>query len=106
MSSAAVDRLLGAHAALDLALDGNDAFAIEAAAECYRMAIFDVRAVGVWRAQPDLARKAADLMGRVETAQQRVKNLTRETRERRSVIDAVRPNVASTLYNKSGHTTR
>ena len=106
MSEAAVSALLGAHAALDLALDGNDPAAIEAAAEAYRAAVFDVRAAGAWRARPELAKMAAELLGRVETTQQRVKNLTRDTRERIAAIDAARAAQAPRLYTRSGTVAR
>ena len=75
-ADAAVSALLSAHAALNLALDGIDAVVIRAAAERYRAAIFDVRAAGIWRTRPDIAKMAADLLGRVESRWQGVNNLT------------------------------
>jgi hypothetical protein len=102
MSDIALDKLLAAHVALDLALDGHDAQAIAAACERFRAAIFDVRAVGAWRERPELARKAADILGRVELSQQRVKNLTREGRERMAGLEAARSSLGVSLYNRSG----
>lgn len=105
MSQAALDALAGAQTALNLALDGADTRAIEAACERYRAAIFDVRAVGAWRTQPELARTAADLLGRVELAQQRVKNLTRDMRERLAALEAARGGGTGVrLYNRTGST--
>ncbi len=106
MSQAELDAFTGAQVALDLALDGTDTRAIEAACERFRAAIFDVRAVGAWRTQPELARTAADMLGRVELAQQRVKNLTRDTRERLAALEAARGRVGLRLYNRSGSATR
>ena len=80
MKSAAIDAFLRAQGALDLALDGNDLRAIEMACDHYRSAIFAVRASGAWSDHPKFARTAVDLLGRVELAQQRVKNLTRQPR--------------------------
>jgi hypothetical protein len=106
VSQAAVDAFAGAQAALDLALDGTDTRAIEAACERFRAAIFEVRAVGAWRADPQLARKAADMLGRVELAQQRVKNLTRDTRERIAALEASRGTLGLRLYDRSGSAAR
>ena len=50
--------------------------ALDAACEQFRTAIFRVRASGEWRAQPHLARHAADMLGRVEIARQRVRKMT------------------------------
>ena len=101
MSQASLDELAGAQAQLDLALDGHDIRAIEAACVRFRSAIFGVRAIGAWRDRPELARQAADMLGRVELAQQRVKNLTRETRERLAALDAVRGPVSVHRYERS-----
>jgi hypothetical protein len=106
VTQAALDALTGAQAALDLALDSSDPGAIDSACERFRAAIFDVRAIGAWRAHPELARSAADMLGRVELAQQRVKNLTRETRERLAAIEAARGNIGLRLYNRDGVTAR
>ncbi len=106
MSEVALDAFTGAQAALDLALDGTDIRAIDAACERFRTAIFDVRAAGAWRTQPQLARTAADMLGRVELAQQRVKNLTRDTRERLAALEAARGRVGLHLYNRSGSAAR
>ncbi len=106
MSAAALEALAGAQSALDLALDGTDPHAIETACESYRSAIFDVRAVGAWRARPDLARHAADMLGRVEIAQQRVKNLTREGRERIAAIESARGTLTARLYGRHGSPAR
>jgi hypothetical protein len=106
MSDIALDKLLAAHVALDLALDGHDPQAIAAACERFRSAIFDVRAVGAWRERPELARKAADILGRVELSQQRVKNLTRDGRERMAGLDAARSRVGQSLYNRTGQSGR
>ena len=102
MSDIALDKLLAAHVALDLALDGHDTQAIVTACECFRSAIFDVRAVGAWRERPELARKSADILGRVELSQQRVKNLTREGRERMAGLDTARARLGVSLYNRGG----
>lgn len=102
MSEAALDALAQAQTALDLALDGSDTRLIEQSCELFRAAIFDVRAVGAWRAQPELARKAADMLGRVELAQQRVKNLTRDTRERIAALDAARGELGLRIYDRRG----
>lgn len=101
----ALDSFKAALSALDLALDGHDPDAIVRANETFLAAIFQLRVVGAWRAQPGLARQAADMLGRVELAQQRVKNLTRETRERLAVLDAVRAPTLS-LYDRGGQTVR
>ena len=106
MSEDALDAFTGAQTALDLALDGTDTRAIETACERFRAAIFDVRATGAWRTQPELARTAADMLGRVELAQQRVKNLTRDTRERIAALEAARGRIGLHLYNSSGIATR
>ncbi len=106
MSTAALDALTRAHVVLELALDGHDTCAIEHACERFRAAIFDVRAVGAWRANPELARAAADMLGRVELAQQHVKNLTRDTRERLAALEASRGMTGARLYDSSGVTTR
>lgn len=90
MSEAALSALAEAHSALDAALGRRDMDAIDAAALRFRDAIFQVRGVGVWRARPELARTAADLLARVEVSRQRVNELTRATRERSQVIDAAR----------------
>jgi hypothetical protein len=106
MTEAALEAFGQAQAALDLALDGHDPRAIERACESFRAAIFDVRAVGAWRAQPDLARRAADMLGRVELAQQRVKNLTRETRERLAALESARGATGLRLYTNRGAASR
>jgi hypothetical protein len=106
VSTSALEAFTGAQAALDLALDGTDTSAIEAACERFRTAIFEVRAVGAWRAQPELARTAADMLGRVELAQQRVKNLTRDTRERFAALEAARGRAGLHLYNRRGSAAR
>ena len=106
MTLAALDALTGAQAALDLALDGCDTRAIDAACDRFRSAIFDVRAVGAWRAHPELARSAADMLGRVEMAQQRVKNLTRDTRERIAALEASRGTLGARLYDRRGTAAR
>jgi hypothetical protein len=106
VSQVALDALTRAQAALDLAIDGHDTRAIDAACEQFRSAIFDVRAVGAWRAHPELARSAADMLGRVEIAQQRVKNLTRDARERLAALEASRGNAGLRLYNRSGAAAR
>lgn len=106
MSQAALDALAQAQTALDLALDGTDTRLIELSCERFRSAIFDVRAVGAWRAQPELARSAADMLGRVEIAQQRVKNLTRDTRERIAALEASRGTLGVRLYNSRGSAAR
>jgi hypothetical protein len=102
----ALDGFAVAMAALDRALEGHDPDAIVRANEAFLTAIFELRTVGVWRAQPALARQAADMLGRVELAQQRVKNLTRETRERLAMLDAVRAAPALSLYDRGGQTVR
>ncbi len=106
MSKAVLERFTGAQAALDLALDGTDTRAIEAACEQFRAAIFEVRAAGAWHMQPELARTAADMLGRVELAQQRVKNLTRDTRERLAALEAARGRVGLRLYDRRGSAAR
>ncbi len=106
MSKIALDAMAQAHTALDLALDGMDSRQIERACERFRAAIFDVRAVGAWRTQPELAREAADMLGRVELAQQRVKNLTRETRERIATLESVRGQIGLHVYDRCGSATR
>ena len=106
MSEAALNAFAGALAALDLALDGTDTRAIDAACERFRAAIFDVRATGAWRTRPELARCAADMLGRVELAQQRVKNLTRDTRERLAALEAARGRVGLHLYDRRGSAAR
>ena len=106
MSQAALDAFAGAQAALDLALDGTDTRAIETACDQFRRAIFDVRAVGAWRTHPELARTAADVLGRVELAQQRVKNLTRDARERLAALESVRSPSGLYLYNQRGTAAR
>jgi hypothetical protein len=102
----ALDGFAAAMTALDLALDGHDPDVIVRANETFLTAIFELRAVGAWRAQPALARQAADMLGRVELAQQRVKNLTRETRERLSALDAARAAPALSLYGRTGQAAR
>ena len=79
MKTDALEALLRAQVALDLMLDGNDLRALGKACDQYRSAIFTARVSGAWRDQPQLARTAVDLLGRVELAQQRVKNLTRHS---------------------------
>lgn len=106
MTLLAIEALRGAQAALDLALDGNDTRAIDSACERFRAAIFGVRAVGAWRELPELARSAADMLGRVEMAQQRVKNLTRDTRERIAALEAARGTMGLRLYDKRGSSAR
>jgi hypothetical protein len=106
VSQTALDAFRGAQSALDLALDGTDTRAIEVACERFRAAIFDVRAVGAWRTDPGLARRAADMLGRVELAQQRVKNLTRDTRERIAALEAARGTMGLRLYDRSGSAAR
>lgn len=101
-----LDGFKAALTALDLALDGHDPDAITRANEAFLAAIFELRAVGAWRAQPCLARQAADMLGRVELAQQRVKNLTRETRERLAALDAARAAPALSLYDSGGQVVR
>lgn len=102
MSQSALNALAQAQTALDLALDGMDTRQIEHSCERFRAAIFDVRAVGAWRAQPELARDAADMLGRVELAQQRVKNLTRDTRERIAALEAARGELGLRIYDRRG----
>jgi hypothetical protein len=102
----ALDGFAAAMAALDCALNGHDPDAIARANEAFLAAIFELRAVGAWRAQPALARQAADMLGRVELAQQRVKNLTRETRERLSALDAARAAPVLSLYGRTGQASR
>lgn len=106
MSQTALDSLAQAQTALDLALDGNDTRLIELACERFRSTIFDVRAVGAWRENPQLARSAADILGRVELAQQRVKNLTRDTRERIAALEAARGQTGLRLYDRRGSAAR
>jgi hypothetical protein len=89
----ALDGLAQAKAALELALDGTDTRLIDARCDQFRSAIFAVRAVGAWRQNPELARMAADMLGRVEVAQQRVKNLTRDTRERLAILESARAEI-------------
>ena len=106
MSQTALDALAQAQSALDLALDSSDTRLIELSCERFRRAIFDVRAVGAWRENPALARSAADILGRVELAQQHVKNLTRDTRERLAALEAARGQMALHLYDKRGTAAR
>ena len=106
MSRTALDALAQAQTVLDLALDRTDTRLIEQSCERFRAAIFDVRAVGAWRAQPELARSAADMLGRVELAQQRVKNLTRDTRERIAALDAARSEIGLHVYDRRGSAAR
>lgn len=106
MSRNALDVMAQAHTALDLALDGMDTRQIDEACERYRAAIFDVRSVGAWRTQPELARQAADMLGRVEQVQQRVKNLTRETRERIAALEAARGQLGVHVYDRRGSAAR
>jgi hypothetical protein len=106
VSHAALEALAQAQSALDLALDGTDTRLIELSCERFRSAIFDVRAVGAWRDNPELARTAADMLGRVELAQQRVKNLTRDTRERLAALEAARGSVGLRLYDRRGSAAR
>jgi hypothetical protein len=106
VSQAALEALAQAQTALDLALDGTDTRLVELSCERFRSAIFDVRAVGAWRENPELARTAADILGRVELAQQRVKNLTRDTRERIAAIEASRGNLGARLYDRRGSAAR
>lgn len=106
MSQTALDALAQAQSALDLALDSSDTHLIELSCERFRRAIFDVRAVGAWRENPALARSAADILGRVELAQQRVKNLTRDTRERLAALEAARGTIGLHLYDNRGTAAR
>jgi hypothetical protein len=106
MSQSALEALAQAQAALDLALDSTDTRLIELSCERFRSAIFDVRAVGAWRDRPELARSAAEILGRVELAQQRVKNLTRDTRERLAALEAARGQMALRLYDRRGSAAR
>jgi hypothetical protein len=106
MSQSALEALAQAQTALDLALDSTDTRLIELSCERFRSAIFDVRAVGAWRDRPELARSAAEILGRVELAQQRVKNLTRDTRERLAALEAARGQMALRLYDRRGSAAR
>lgn len=102
MSHAALDDLSSAQVRLERALGTENTSKIDEACEQFRVAVFAVRASGGWHGRPELARQAADLLGRVETTQQRVKNLTRETRERLATIDALRRPPALRLYDRAG----
>lgn len=106
MSKDALDALASAQSALDLALDSDDTRIIDKACERFRSAIFAVRAAGAWRASPELARSAADVLGRVELAQQRVKNLTRDTRERLAALEASRGALGLRTYDRKGAAVR
>lgn len=98
--------MTAAHAALDRALRGDDIAAISEASERFRAAVFDVRAVGAWRDRRDLARSAADMLGRVELTAQRVKNLTRETHERLAALESVRTGGIAARYDRHGRVRR
>lgn len=100
VSQTALEGLAQAKSALELALDGADTRLIDSHCERFRSAIYAVRAAGAWRQNPDLARMAADMLGRVEVAQQRVKNLTRDTRERLAALEMARTRTGLTLYER------
>jgi hypothetical protein len=102
----ALTAFLQAHVRLDLALDGDDTHMIDKACNDFRAAIFEVRASGAWAERPDLVRSAAAILGRVEITQQRVKNLTRDVRERLAAVDAVRGSPTLSLYAKPHQTAR
>jgi len=90
---------------LERALDSEDIARIEAACDTFRGAVFAARATGGWPDRPECAADAAQLLGRVEIMHQRVKNLTRETRERLAGIDAVRGRLSHSLYDRTGRDT-
>ncbi len=102
MSQSALDALARVQSELNTALGGHDPRAINAACDQFRTALFEVRAVGAWRAHPELAQSAASILARVELAQQHVKNLTREMRERMAVLETSRETLGVRLYGRKG----
>jgi len=82
MSEAALDTLAAAQAAHIAALDAGDIDALESATAVLRAAIDEVRAVGGWRARPDLRPLLIDARKRADAARARVNWLTDVTARR------------------------
>lgn len=102
MTIAALERLEACHEALIDALDHHDADSVERRVAELRRAADDVRAVGSWRDQPEVRERASRISALAEAARIRVNFLTDRTAGRLETLAAVRGQVHSLAYHRSG----
>lgn len=102
MSLASLTRLEACHETLIRALDGNDAEAIESSVAQFRGALEEVRAAGGWRADADIAERAARISRLADAARIRVNFLTDLNSHRLNALNAARGRAVSTSYRRDG----
>ncbi len=88
MTVAALDMLRDAFAALRIALDGDDANALDAAAARVRDATAHLRAAGAWRDEPAVRERLKDMMPVIESARIHANVLQDHTRQRIDILAA------------------
>ena len=103
MSLAAVERLIHAARAFTRALDAHDVATIEAAGTDFRDATAAVRAIGGWRATPELKARVAEAMAQTEAARLRCAYYGDAARRKLDKLAALGANLpAANTYGRDG----
>lgn len=85
---AALDELFDAFEDLRDVIDGHDALAIEAASNRVSHAAAAVRAIGAWRADPQVVERLSAMLPLLESARVRVNLLADHAGQRLSILAA------------------
>lgn len=86
MSSAAIDQLYDAFAALRDALDGQDVARLDAATQRVNRAVAEVKAFGAWRDEFAVRARLERLLPLMEAARIRTSFLADQTRQRIAIL--------------------
>jgi hypothetical protein len=97
---AALDELFAASENLREVLDGTDAAAIERAANRISIAVSSVRAIGAWRADPDVVERLKAIAPLIDSARVRVKLLADHAQQRLAILAAHGAQAAPLTYGR------
>ncbi|MEK7343136.1 MAG: hypothetical protein AABZ73_04865 [Pseudomonadota bacterium] len=97
---AALDELFDAFEDLRDVLDGHDALAIEAASNRVSHAASAVRAIGAWRADPQVVERLSAMLPLLESARVRVNLLADHAGQRLSILAAHGSRAAPLTYGR------
>ena len=97
---AALDDLFAAFDELRSVLDGTDAAAIEKAASHVSRAVSSVRAIGAWRADPEVVERLRTMAQLIDSARIRVKLLADHAQQRLAILAAHGSQTAPLTYGR------
>lgn len=97
---AALDGLFAEFELLRAALDGNDPATIEKASARVSAAAASVRAIGVWRSEPDVVERLSALMPLIESARVRTNVLADHAGQRLAILASQGSHAAPLTYGR------